>query len=84
MKNGARLGGFTTKQWEDSAELKHKKDEQAFVFSIELNQKFEIKPAYSSKSVTMKEDRGPIFGYPEFFGFEVSQLLNSPNAFFHN
>ena len=59
---GNRFGGFTSKDW--SGQFKTKKDDYAFIFSIDKNKTYDIKPDQNAIGCY------PQFG-PVFFGCQI-------------
>ena len=64
-RNKKKFGGFSTESWETNAESSYKKDENAFIFSLDNYQIFNvIKP---EKALNCSKKFGPIFGKGEIF-----------------
>ena len=57
--NGIRFGGYTTKTWNCNEECK--KDDEAFLFSLDLKKKYPIKKG-TECAIYCNNDFGPTFG----------------------
>ena len=70
---GYRFGGYTSKSWTNSSNFPG--DELAFVFSLNLKRKFEIKKP--KEAVGHYNNCGPVFGYGHCFNISSGCLRNS-------
>ena len=70
---GYRFGGYTSKSWTNSSNFPG--DELAFVFSLNLKRKFEIKKP--KEAVGHYNNCGPVFGYGHCFDISSGCLSNS-------
>ena len=59
-KENRRFGGFTTQVWDYSNSFK--KDENAFLFSLDKNKIYKIKPNCEGRAIWSGQNYGPIFG----------------------
>ena len=74
-KTGYKFGGYTTVEWDMTGSYTFKRDENAFIFSINNKKKFSIK----------KEDEGyAICGDPNHFAFGRGHVLTIWDNFFSN
>ena len=74
-KTGYKFGGYTTVEWDMTGYYTYKKDENAFIFSINNKQKFNIKKGY---------ERDAICGDPNHFAFGGGHDLTIWKNFFSN
>ena len=74
-KTGYKFGGYTTVDWSTIGSYKYKKDEHAFIFSINNKQKF---------SVIEKNAKFAICGDPNHFAFGGGHDFTLWNNFFTN
>ena len=90
--NGCRFGGYTSASWENSGTNKYKRDDKAFVFSLNNKRKF-----ISNRNNIIHSDYGPAFGsielwelwmgrkalsgkksglIPKYFDFTIKNMIN--------
>lgn len=72
---GYRFGGYTSKSWTKPSSSNWPGDELAFVFSLNLKRKFEIKKP--KEAVGHYNNCGPVFGYGHCFDISSGCLSNS-------
>ena len=72
---GNRFGGYTSKSWTNPSSSNWPGDELAFIFSLDLKRKFEIK--IPSQAIGHYNDKGPVFGYGHCFEISSGCLHNS-------
>ena len=60
ITNGRRIGGYTSISW--TSDNKFEKDEQAFLFSLDNKEKYELNKNQIQFSVAHFENYGPTFG----------------------
>ena len=77
---GYRFGGYTSKSWTKPSSSNWPGDELAFVFSLNLKRKFEIKKP--KEAVGHYNNGGPVFGYGHCFDISSGCLSNSSS--YHN
>ena len=67
--NDEIIGGFTPLNWESPIERENKYDESGstFLFSLTLNQKFDIIKKYYTSAIINKASFGPIFGVGDLY-----------------
>lgn len=63
--SGARIGGFTNQTWK--GENEYKKDNTAFLFSLNFLEKYPVKPEFSHNAIYTKTSN--------FFGFGKGDLI---------
>ena len=66
-KKGKKFGGFTTAPYESSSTFKGKKDDDAFIFSIDKNKTYEVDKG--TKAVCSYKNYGPVF-----YGYEYCNI----------
>ena len=59
-KKNRRFGGFTTQVWDNSGSFK--KDENAFLFSLDKNKIYKIKPNREEHAIWTGQNYGPVGG----------------------
>ena len=74
-KTGYKFGGYTTVEWDMTKSYKFKRDEKAFIFSIDNKQKFNIKKGYENDAIC---------GDPNHFAFGGRHNLTIWDNFFSN
>ena len=74
-KTGYKFGGYTTVEWDMTGNYTFKKDENAFIFSINNKQKFNIKKGFENNSIC---------GDPNHFAFGGGHNLTIWDNFFSN
>ena len=78
--SGYRFGGYTSKSWTKPSSNSFVKDELAFIFSLNLLRKFEIK--IPEQAVGHYQNEGPVFGYGHCIHI-VSECLHN-NGSYHS
>ena len=74
---GKRFGGYTESKWEPSQVTIWKKDEYAFIFSIDKRKKY--KTTNPDRSICCNANDGPCFGYGCDIGIRDNFLTNEKN-----
>ena len=79
-KDGRRFGGYTKIGFSSDGEKK--KDESAFLFSLDKMKIYKIKAKY--KNIFCDPDNGPCFGEKDNLIFKISDNYLSEKSFFRN
>ena len=84
-KEGFRYGGFTTQKWESPEQSIFKNDEDAFIFSIDTEKKYDVTDP--KKSIQCSMFWGPYFGeggaicVPDNFLHEKNAFYQWPSSY---
>ena len=76
-ESGKRFGGYTESKWEPSQITIWKKDEFAFIFSIDKRKRY--KTTNPDRSICCNVNDGPCFGYGCDIGIRDNFLSNDKN-----